>query len=296
MKTRRNPNEILADLNEALRRGRVANLSSMSLFSDMQGRVPVYHHKTDLSQPAFDFGYNLDDIEHAVRKEAHETGMKMLMAGELRLPFQQCIFIVSITAKDATGGTVDSVILLDQTDENEILATVFEEEWAAGKVHFRLRDGKIVTWTGNEQCVKLAPGHFSMLTPFEDYAQELPEGTYERDLAWSKGVANTVVAGLAMLARAGTESREAPPTPASEAVNRGRMLGKLSPLPLVRTIHIDRDRVVSHGTGNGTGNPVRPHFRRGHWRTLADGRRVPVREAKIHGGPSDAAPPIYAVV
>jgi hypothetical protein len=37
-----------------------------------------------------------------------------------------------------------------------------------------------------------------------------------------------------------------------------------------------------------------PHFRRGTWRNLASGRRVPVRACAIHGG-GDAPPPWYEV-
>jgi hypothetical protein len=75
-------------------------------------------------------------------------------------------------------------------------------------------------------------------------------------------------------------------------VNRGRARGKLAPLPAVRLIDLTKFHPSTGGTESG-GGLVRPHDRRGHYRTLQTGRIVPVRPAKIHGG-SDS-PPKYTV-
>jgi hypothetical protein len=81
----------------------------------------------------------------------------------------------------------------------------------------------------------------------------------------------------------------------SEAVQKTRAEHGKPRLPDIRRIIVRDVKEVVHWGHEGSHSPKLPHDRRGHWRSLKDGRRVWVRNSRIHGGGS-GLPKTYEVV
>lgn len=90
---------------------------------------------------------------------------------------------------------------------------------------------------------------------------------------------------LGLIQKINNGERERVETESLRTLNHGRAKSKVKLVPVPRFIRIGGPlRVSQNQPHTGTGSSRSPHERIGHWRNYRSGKRVWVRDCKIHGG------------
>lgn len=113
------------------------------------------------------------------------------------------------------------------------------------------------------------------------------------DTAWCRAYTAFLLASLLGNTLAIREREHVPVrVPTAAMIGRGK---KRREVPPVCVLHLNREylekRKLPHsaepGSGPEPGSPKSPHDRRAHFRRLRDGRVIPVRASRVHGGSPD---------
>lgn len=177
----------------------------------------------------------------------------LIMEAPLRLPHPAVIFEVKDRHPERSS-------LL-------VYARQFEDRVEAAFVY---KDKRRRQWT---DCL----AHVVFAEPGCSNVTANPEATHKEAVIYNEVVASIVWRALTILAHAG-DVKERKVNPAlrrkyARAGVRGWTWHQI-------TIDLDRAR-TKHAVLGGTHASPRWHIRRGHWRTLADGRRIFIRECQI---------------
>jgi hypothetical protein len=277
--------DLFAEFAEAARHG-VKRILTVHGMDDKEGitlgDAPPMRVET---VPIFDMGFLRDlstkraldlDVYNALSKEGEEA----LQAGSFRLPFPECWFVIWFS--DADGERYDTVNLLHamETGDGGVHVVIYFRCFGAPGVMGKWTQAPIQTRSERDGFVSVTETRFSS------------EHWYAERKMDAEVALNNVLVSTLLIAKH-PDPPESTPSDFLATVNRGRVRGKLAPLPAVRIIDLTRYNYPSNALAGGGGGTVRPHDRRAHRRLLKSGRDVFVRSSKIHGG--SGTPPQYTV-
>ncbi len=278
-----NSNDVVSSFVEAARRSRIVDVCGP------QARMIAVRHPESWAIPAFDLG----DLPSLLGWESYigaaRHGYTMIQQRTLQTPFDECLWITSyITAWNGplhpSGGTHvqnQDVWHMHKSGDRLLFRGFFRD--------FGWKRGQWSAWMALPcgPIIDLSEGSFAVGFYSDDVQLD------DSDNAAMQEVINRLLAGAALFSRQRGEA--SPSTEFSRSVNAGRVRGGLHELPLVRTIDVNgARRAAPMIASTGTGAPKAPHMRRGHPRSLADGRVVYVRPCAVNGGGDRA--PVYRLL
>ncbi|WP_146208020.1 hypothetical protein [Azospirillum sp. TSH64] len=284
----------IAEFVEAARKGNVVKFIRLMPASNS---FVLSKHKPSgcYAIPAFDFGYTCDPTDPnytgdsftgSFTDAAWGVGLELLKRGEFQLPYPECLYLFRFHETRTKYATLNLIRLVQ--DGNEITGEVYFRQATAPKSEMRL-------WTKDVHQFTFVNGTDGVEIAFDPAV--LMDSVAEREKYEDCKAAYThVVVATILLNNPKHTFEVARPSDFTQSVNAGRTRAGLLPLPDLRVVHWDKEaaiRYVDETRGPASRNSPRPHDRRGHYRTLKSGKRVPVSPAKIKGG--SEVPPNYDV-
>lgn len=223
------------------------------------------------------FYYNAEDYDQALTETAYEFFENKLLV----LPHRLNIFIkcelskpvVAFIVIDLNPNHIDYSQVTTNTDQH-LWACLFINKDGSGAPNYTVIDA-----------------HTAKIYSHMIFSNR-PDVTEEMRAANDLSVRENVFSFLMLLNSKYVEKRE---TQIAAKLNKKR--GKKGKQPLISYINLNVKRYDSLSTGAGT--TVKPHWRRGHVRTLQDGRKIPVKPCLVNfigDDPSEVNPKVYKVV
>ncbi len=264
----------MASFTEAARKGQVVKVAERreALSLRLEPMEPI----KEWAVASFNFGF-LDDVGRhpdawtKIEWDAlWEQGKQKIIDGTLTLPFERCFYMFHFS----DSPTKYEMINLYHLESKQGLMVGHCFSWSPSA------PGVMSRWT-------LAPYSFviSCLDQSVDWAIDPTARLSSADIAEYEADARagyTKVIAATMFLKATNHHRH-PASSAHQAANNGRARGKLDPIPDILRVNLHRSCSVP--ATSASGSLKAPHERRGHYRTLADGREIPIKPALIHGGP-----------
>lgn len=268
-------NSVLADFAESSRKKQVSVLKSFRAPNNYSSELQGFGTAWDL--PSFNFG-GLDDQTSSpdawtkdVWDATWHAGLSLIEAGKFRLPYEECVYLFHFAENASMCESVNLIHLV--TNGDDVIGEIFFRQphgpsglngWTKSPSQFTIINGETIEWA-------VEPAFAATLTPekLRDYSEDCKA-------SYTKAICATV-----LLSQGAERSM---PSERTAVVNRGRVLGKLAPLPDTVTVRFDHAAIGRHYEGAGTGGHRQPHNRRGHYRTLRSGKVIPVSSSRIHGG------------
>ena len=136
-----------------------------------------------------------------------------------------------------------------------------------------------ISWFPDSVAFRLDPNPAILTSPSEGYLLEPDDPDLEKIKDRGSQAIHYFVACYGMLNMKHTMTTET--SPAEKLQKAREAKGKL-PLPTTVEVKLD-PRYAIRGAGPGTHASPRPHWRRGHVRTLQSGKRVPVQPHMVMG-------------
>ncbi len=242
-----------------------------------QHLVPIGKVRVDL-QGIFDFGYIGDETDSAflgasftnsLTDELWREAINQMADSTFHLPYLKCGFVMRYheTAEMPRSAMMH---VLEQHDDR-ITGRIYQYSPDLAALKGR--------WSRLAYSYKMVFGAEVELITIGEYPGAERHTQNIRNLSSEMMVAN------AFLQQRG-ETVD-PGDPRMKSINAARTKFKRHAVPL-RLVVASEQKVRTHASTLGSGGSKSAHNRRGHWRTLANGRQVWVRDSAIHGGVAEA--------
>ncbi|UZK69579.1 hypothetical protein OKW76_00370 [Sphingomonas sp. S1-29] len=253
-----------------------ANAGTMLKSISDQHIAPIGKLRVDL-QGIFDFGYIADETDPAylgasftesLTDELWRESINQMADSTFRLPYPKCGFLIRYHETEIMPRSAMMHIL--KQDEERVTGRVYQYSPDLPSLKGR--------WCRLPYSYEMVFGAEVELITIGEYPGAELETQNTRNLTSEMMVAN------AFLQQRGETFDSADPR--MKAINAAR--AKFNSAVPLRLVVASEQKARAHASGLGGGGSVSAHNRRGHWRTLANGRRVWVRDAAIHGGVDEA--------
>ncbi len=267
---------LISSFYETLRKGQALTVTEQRGFNTGVAKLPPTRMD---SMPTFDCGH-LNDPGHPdcwPKALYDELWNEYVEAGDLALPFNQCVFVFRWRETAVQYETIN-YYLVEREGDGILLRTFFRHPHNTGLLAQLTRNAAslFVNTKAQSSREQMVTTFYARRSNFTDASQ----ANFVQDLR----AAFTAVVGAVLLMNRRRVIREEVTEPAMAAVNAGRVKAKLAPIPAPIRVKLGTTVLRMIGDHDGEGGTRSPHDRRGHWRNYKSGKRTWVRDCKIHGG------------